>query len=69
MLVTDAGDEMCCLQLRDVVDDHHRFCHQHPLSFIIGAGHQHPKDVTNIESPSSTSTNCQQYLCRRYIGY
>jgi len=37
-----------------------RFCHQHPLSFNISAGHQHPKDVTNVEILSLTSKNCHQ---------
>ena len=44
MLVTDVG----------------RFCHQHPISFNISVGHQHPKDVTNIEILSLTSKNCHQ---------
>ena len=61
MLVTDAGDEMCCLQLRDGIDGHRRFCYKHPLSFIIGTGQQHPKDVTNIEIPSPTPGNGHQH--------
>ena len=36
------------------------FFHEHPLSFNISAGHQDPKDVTNIEILSLTSKNCQQ---------
>ena len=60
MLVTDVGDEMCWRQLWDVDDGFRRFRHQHPLSFKISVGHQHPKDVTNIEILSLTSKNCHQ---------
>ena len=35
-----------------------RFCH--PLSFNISVGHQHPKDLTNIENLSLTSKNSKQ---------
>ena len=56
MLVTDVGEEMCWRQLWDVGDDFGRFYHQHPLSFNISVGHQHPKVVTNIENRSPTST-------------
>ena len=60
MLVTEVGDEMCWFW--DIVDGFGRFCHQHPLSFNISVGHKQPKDVTNIEILSLTSTNCHQHL-------
>ena len=58
MLVTDDEDEICWRQLGDVGDGFGRFRHQDPLSFTISVGHQHPKDVTNIEIPSPTLNNC-----------
>ena len=58
LLVTDVGDEICWWQLWDV--GFGRFCHQHPLSFNISVGHQHPKDVTNIEILSLTCKNYHQ---------
>ena len=61
MLVTDIRDEMCWWQLWDAGDGFGRFCHQHPLSFNISVGQQHPKDVTNIEILSVKSKNCHQY--------
>ena len=48
---------MCLWQLWDVGDG---FGHQHPLYFNISVGHQHPKDVTDIEILSLTSKNCYQ---------
>ena len=58
MLVTNVGHEMCWWQLWDVSDGFDLFCHQHPLSFNISVGHQHPKIVTKIKSPTST---CHQH--------
>ena len=49
MLVTDVGDEMCWRKLWDVGDGFGHFGHQHPPDFNIIVGHQHSKDVTNIE--------------------
>ena len=60
MMVTDVGDEMCWWHLKDVVDSFGHFGHQHLRSFYIGVGHQHWKDVTNIEIQSPTSTNRHQ---------
>ena len=60
MLVTDVGNEMCWWQLWDVGDAFDRFRHQHPLSFNISVGHEHPKIVTNIEILSLASKNCHQ---------
>jgi len=52
MLVMDVGHEICWLQFRDVGD-----------GFVnTSVGHQHSKDVTNIEILSPTST-CRQHLC------
>ena len=51
---------MCWRQLRDVGDRSCRLCHQRPLFFNIGVGHQHSKDATNIEILSPTFTNCRQ---------
>ena len=48
-------------QLWDLGDGFGRSCHQHPLSFDIGIGHQHLKDVTNIEILSPTSRNYHQH--------
>ena len=59
MLVTYA-DEMFWLQLQNVDDGLGHFGHQHQLSFYISAGHQHLKDVPNIEIQSSTFTNRHQ---------
>ena len=53
-------DEICWRQLGDVGDGFGHFRHQDPLSFIISVGHQHPKDVTNIEILSLTSKYCNQ---------
>ena len=59
MLVTEGGDETWRQLWR-------RFRHQNALSFNIGVGHPHSKDindqnsVTNIKLPSST---CHQHLC------
>ena len=61
MLVTDVGDEMCSRQLWDVGDRFRRFRHQHRLSLNNSVGHQHPKDVTNIEILSPTTKNRHQY--------
>ena len=49
MLATDVGDEI------------ERFCHQHPLSFSMSVGHQHPKDIIYIEILSQTPENCHQH--------
>ena len=62
MLVTDVGDEMCWWQLWDIGDGFDRFCHQHPLSFNISVGHQHPKIFNKIKSPV-----CHQHLCSPYF--
>ena len=61
MLVTGLGDEMCWRKLWDVGDGFGRFRHQYPLSFNIIVGHQHSKDVTNIEILLSTRKNCHQH--------
>ena len=45
ILVTDIGDGLG------------HFDHQYPLSFYISVGHQHRKDVTNIEFLPPTSQN------------
>ena len=58
MLLTDDGGEICWRQ--DFGDSCGRFGHQHPLSFNISVGHQHPKDVTNILILSPTYLNCHQ---------
>ena len=59
----DVGDEIFWRQLWDVGDDFCRFCHQNPLSLSISisVGHQHPKDVTNIEILTPTLENCHQH--------
>ena len=62
MLVTDVGNDMCWWQLWDVGNGFSPFRHQHPLSFNISVGYQHPKHVTNIKIPSTTP-NCHQNLC------
>ena len=61
MLVTDVGEEICWWQLWDVGDNFGHFGRQHPLSFYISVGHQHPKDVINIEILSPTSLNSHQH--------
>ena len=61
MLATDVGDQICWRQLWDVGDGFGGFRHQHPLSFSISVGHQHPKDVTNIEILSPTPENSHQH--------
>ena len=61
MLVTNVGDEMRWRQLSDVGDGFDRFRHQHPQSFNISVGHQHSKDVTNIEILSPALQNCHQH--------
>ena len=64
MLATDIGDKIRWRQLWDVGDGFERFCYQYLLalaSFSISVGHQHPKDVTNIEIRSPTSENCHQH--------
>ena len=45
---------MCWWQLLDVGDSLGRFGLQHQLSFSNGVGHQHSKNVTNIEILSPT---------------
>ena len=54
----DVGDEMCRCQLLDVGDGFDRFCHQHPRSFNISVGHQHPTILINVEILSLTFKNC-----------
>jgi len=44
-----------------VGDGFGRFCHQHHLSFSFSVGHQHPRDVTNIEILSPTPENDHQH--------
>ena len=61
ILMTDVGVLMCWRQFQDVGDSFDRFCHQHFLSFNLSVGHQHPKDVTNIEMPSSSPENSHQH--------
>ena len=61
MLATDVGDEICWRQFWDVSDGFGRFGHQHPLSFSISVGHQHPKDVISIKTLSTTPENCHQH--------
>ena len=56
---------MCWRQLWDVGESFGRFRHQHPISFNIFVGHQHPKYVTNIETLSTTYT-CHHHLCSHY---
>ena len=60
MLVTDVGDEMYWRQLLDVGDGFGHFGHQHPLSFYISVGHQHSKDVANIEILPPTTQKFHQ---------
>ena len=60
MLVTGVWDEMCWSQLYDVGDGFGHFGRQHPPSFYISNGHQHSKDVINIEIQSPTSTDGHQ---------
>ena len=43
------------LKLHDVGDGQGHLGHQHPPSFYISVGHQHTKDVANIEILSPTS--------------
>ena len=47
----------------DNFDENSQNRHHHPLSFNISVGHQHSKDVTNIEILSPTPQNCHQHLC------
>ena len=61
------GDEMGCQQLCDIGNGFGRFHQQHPLSFNISAGYQHPKDVTNIKIPSPTPKNCHQHICSQNL--
>ena len=52
MLGTNVGDKMCCLHFLDVGDGFGGSWHQHPLSFSTSVeSNQHPKDVTNKNSP------------------
>ena len=64
MLVTDVDDNMCWRHFEMLVtvlpNRFGSFSHQHPLYFTISVGYQQPKDVTNIEILSLTST-CHQH--------
>ena len=57
----DVGDKLCWRQLGDVDDNLQG-------SLNINVGHQHSKDVINIEIPSSIST-CHQHLCSQQRPY
>ena len=52
---------MCWSQFLDVGDGFGDFVHQYLLSLNISVGHQHPKDVTNIEILSPIPKNCHQH--------
>ena len=60
MLMTDVGDVMCWRQLWDHGDAFGRVRRQHSPSFNISVGHQHPKDVTNIEIMSPIMSKWHQ---------
>jgi len=61
ILVTYVGDEICGWQLWDVGKSFGHFGRQQSLSFYISVGHQHEKDVTNMEFSSPTSKNLLQF--------